>query len=40
MPGVGPLHVKCDLQDLLDAGRITGIVGTMHEMQVGKKFLF
>ena len=24
MPGVGPLHVKCDLQDPLDAGRITG----------------
>jgi hypothetical protein len=26
--------------DLLDAGRITGIVGTMREMQVGIKFLF
>jgi hypothetical protein len=26
--------------DLLDAGRITGIVGTMREMQLGVKFLF
>ena len=26
--------------DLLDAGRITGIVGTMREMQVGIKYLF
>lgn len=26
--------------DLLDAGRITGIVGTMREMQIGIKYLF
>jgi hypothetical protein len=26
--------------DLLQAGRITGIVGTMREMQLGVKFLF
>jgi Carboxypeptidase regulatory-like domain/TonB dependent receptor len=26
--------------DLLDAGRVTGIVGTMREMQLGVKFLF